>query len=486
MHLIGIDIGTQSLKAVVVTAELRVIGEASVPYQPSFPRPGWAEQLPSLWLDALPQAIAAALAAAGITPAAVATLAVCGQLDGCIGVDANGTALAPAIIWMDRRGAAMLDGIDPVLIRERTGLVRDATHMAAKIAWSRANLPDSAVVACWHQPVSFMVEALTGERVIDPALASTTMLYGLGRRDFDPELLAMFGIDRHHLPKVFPAAAVAGHLSRPGAALTGLPIGLPVATGTGDDFSTLIGSGIHRPGVVGVTLGTAEIIGTAVTRLIIDPALLVETHAYLPGTYMMGNPGWLSGGAVTWALALFGIATPEELSLIAATAPPGCDGLTFIPALTGAMAPRWHAGARGAFYGLTPSHGKAHCARAILEGTAFAMRDVVDRLDGLGVETGILRLMGGGARSAIWAQIRADISSRPVEIVETGDSSALGAALLAAVAAGYYADVAAAGPALPQPTRRLVPDPGKAAAYDEAYHRYQELFGALAPLFDRT
>jgi len=481
--LIGIDIGTQSLKAIVATDGLVVVGTGHAAYSPNFPRPGWAEQDPALWLAALPRAIAAALAAADLPASAITALSVCGQLDGCIGVNAAGHDVGPCIIWMDRRATAQIAGLDRAWVRDRTGLVADASHMGPKIAWSIANLPDARSVACWHQPVSYLIETLTGQRVMDPALASTTMLRALGAQGYDADLLAAFGISQTRLPRIANAAEIAGYLGVRGAALTGLPAGLPVAVGTGDDFATLIGCGVHGPGTVCVTVGTAEIVGAVSARPVIDPGMMVETHDFLPGTYLVENPGWLSGGAVTWACRLLGIDSPAAFSRLAATAPPGCEGLNFLPALGGAMTPRWNAGARGAFYGLVPSHGPAHVARAVLEGSAFAMCDVIERIGALGVATERLRLMGGGAQSAVWAAIRADASGRPVDVAHLRESSALGAALLAAVAVGIYPDIMAAGTALCTRADTVLPDPETKPAYDMARQQYHDLFDSLEPLF---
>ena len=187
----------------------------------------------------------------------------------------------------------------------------------------------------------------------------------------------------------------------------------PVAVGTGDDFSTPLGRRIVGPGQLAVVLGTGEVVGAVHPRLVIDDAGLVETHAYPGGAYFLENPGWLSGGAVTWLCEMLSIDGFEALHAEAATVPPGAAGLTFIPALTGAMAPVWNASARGCFYGLTPSHTRAHMARALLEGCAFAMRDVADRLKELGAEIRSVLLLGGGARSRLWAQIRADVLGLP-------------------------------------------------------------------------
>ena len=174
MPTLGIDVGTQSLKAVLLGDRLQVLGMAQRAYQATFPRPGWAEQSPQLWLDALGPAIGGALAAAGLGPADISALAICGQLDGCVPSDANGAALAPAIIWMDRRAAAEVAHVDGEFVRTRAGLALDATHMAAKIAWFAQHSPGK--VATWHQPVTYFVAALTGRNVISHSLASTTTL----------------------------------------------------------------------------------------------------------------------------------------------------------------------------------------------------------------------------------------------------------------------------------------------------------------------
>lgn len=481
MASLGIDIGTQSLKAALLDDDLALLATADGAYRPSFPRPGWAEQSTQLWLDQLRPVIGAALARAGLAPADVTALAICGQLDGCVAVDAAGMALGPAIIWMDRRATAEIAEIDARLVGERCGLVLDSTHMAAKIKWLDRNFPDRSSIAMWHQPVSFTVAALTGESVMSRSLASTTMLYDIDWHDWNDDLLRAFDVARGALPRIDDEAAIAGRLTTRGAELTGLPVGTPVAVGTGDDFSNPLGCGVCRPGTVAVSLGTAETVGALSARPIFDSEFLVETHAYPGGHYHLGNPGWLSGGAVRWAAALLSIPSDEAFSALAATAPAGCDGLIFIPALTGAMAPKWIAAARGSFIGLSTAHGPAHLARAVLEGTAFAMRDVVDRFDALGVPTGRLRLMGGGTRSALWCRIRAELVGRPADILDACDASAIGAGLLAAVAGGVAADIGEAVAHVQPPLREVTPSRESEGAYEDAYQLYRERFAALEP-----
>lgn len=478
---VGVDIGTQSLKAVVCDEALAVRGEAAASYQPTFPRPGWAEQDPALWECALGPAIAGALDQAGVEAGDVTALGIAGQLDGCVPVDRDGAALGPALIWMDRRATAETADVDPALVLARAGVVLDATHMAAKVRWLRRNGPSAAAV--YHQPVSYLVARLTGARVMDHGLASTTMVYGLAKRAYDEALLAAFELTADLLPEVAEAAAPAGSLTAAGAAMTGLAVGLPVAVGTGDDFSNPLGAGLAAPGRVACALGTAEVVGALHPDPVIDRDALVETHAYAGGLYFVENPGWLSGGALTWFTGAHRLADAAELDSLAEHIPPGAEGLTFLPALSGAMAPQWVAGARGCYYGLTPAHGTGHMARAVLEGCAFAMRDVVERLRALGVEVSSLLLIGGGARSDVWAQIRADATGLPAEVPRYLDTSPIGAAILAAVAVGGWPSVAEAAAQVGQIARTVTPDPDRREAYDRAYERYRTLFECLRPLY---
>jgi xylulokinase len=475
--IVGVDVGTQSLKAVVCDDAMRVVGEASRRYAIDFPQPGWAEQDPSLWEAALAPAIGGALAAAGCAPADVAALGVSGQLDGCIAVDAACPPLHPCLIWMDRRAA--MPSLDDDDFLARTGQVADPSHMAAKIRW----LASRVAAARFHQPVTYLVERLTGAAVIDPSLASTTMLFELSASAWSPPLASAFGVDLGELPVVTPAHAIAGHLHTRGAALSGLPAGLAVAVGTGDDFATPLGAGLVAPGRVACVIGTAEVVGAIHPSPVVDRGRMVETHAYPTGGFFVENPGWVSGGALTWLGEVLGEPDPAVLVSEASLVAPGADGVSFLPALGGAMTPSWHARARGAFYGFTPAHGRRHVVRAVLDGLAFAACDVIDRLHALGVATDDVLLLGGGGQSAPWAQIRADATGRPHAIAAHAETCAIGAAMLAAVAVGAQPDLAAAAALAPAPRLWIEPASGHRGAYEDARDRARALFAALRPLF---
>ncbi len=486
--IVGVDVGSQSLKAVALDERLRVRGVGRRPYAISFPRPGWAEQDAAVWEAALGPAVADALATAGAGPKQVTALGVAGQLDGCLPVAADGRALAPCLIWMDRRAQAVLPKVARILpaatVRRRTGANLDGSHMAPKIRWCLDHVPEARGAACFHQPVSYLVERLTGVRVMDHGLASTSLVYDIAAGDYADDLLAAFGIERERLPALAASEAMAGRLGAEGAALSGLPAGIPVAVGTGDDFSTPLGAGIVEPGIVANVLGTAEVVGALDPRPLIDASNLLETHRFVGSAlHYIENPGWVSGGALEWLRGLLGVPDFAAFDRLAATAPPGSDGLLFLPALNGAMTPEWIAEARGCFYGLTLSHGPAHLARAALEGNAFGLRDAVDTMRAMGMKVDRVRLLGGGAKSALWAQIRADATGLPVERSALTDSSAVGAGMLAAVAAGHLESLPAAAALVGAIADTLSPEPSHRAPSDDAYASYRALFQALKPMF---
>jgi xylulokinase len=483
MLVIGIDLGTQSIKAVVCDEAMTLCGRYAVPCSTNYPGPDAAEQDPAAWLAALAPAVAGALAAANATPDDVAALGVTGQLDGCVAVDTDGAPVHPALIWQDRRAVAETAIADARALFELTGQVADPSHMAPKIRFLRARYPRAAR---FHQPVTFVVQRLTGEAVIDPALASTTMLLELATARWAPRLLDAFAISPDELPRIAPTTAIAGALTAEGARLTGLRVGTLVAVGTGDDFATPIGAGVVGPGPAICAIGTAEVAGAVSAAPVLDRAAaepMLETHAYPTGAYYIENPGWMAGGAVRWAADLLGLVSDAALDTLAVAAPPGAGGVTFIPALVGAMTPVWRPHARGTLHGLAASHGRGHIARAVLEGLAFAARDVIDRLGALGLPAGRVLLLGGGSRSAVWAQLRADVLGVPHDVAASTDTCPIGAAMIAAVAAGIHPDLAAAAALAPPPARTF--EPGSAAAIaaaDSAYARYRALVDHLDPL----
>jgi xylulokinase len=253
-----------------------------------------------------------------------------------------------------------------------------------------------------------------------------------------------------------------------------------VVAGTGDDHAAALGAGAIRPGTLVDVTGTAEPVAVPATEIVIDSDHLVETHAHaVEGMLLLENPGFVSGGSTQWLARISG--HPQgKLFELAQSAPPGSGGVVFVPALSGSMAPRWNDDIRGCFAGLALDHGIEHITRSVLEGCAYALRDVVDRLDALGAGGEEIRVVGGGARSALWLQIKADVTGRTVRRVLGDCATSAGAAMLAGVAAGVFSDLDEAVSQCVELARdTVVPDAARGEIYAEGYAAYRSLFDAV-------
>lgn len=498
MFAIGCDVGSQSLKGILLDPSGSIAAQAAAAYDVAYPHPAWAQQDPLDWRRALATVIGALREQAGIGPDEVGALGLASQVDGLVAVDADAEPLHPAIIWLDRRAAsqtrrlAETGGLSRDDIRRITGLNLDASHVALKILWLRDEHPDlHERAAGLLLPGSALVAWLTGERVVDHANASSTLLYDVAARDWSPRMAAATGIDPTRLGRIEDAATTVGPLRSAAAEALGLSTATRVVVGTGDEHGASLGAGGIRPGIVIDITGTAEPVCVAATRPLIDETGLVETHGHAdPRVWLVENPGFVSGGSVRWFLdAVAGGRSTEaelEAEAVAATTP-GSDGVTFLPTLSGATAPRWNDEARGVYAGLSLNHGRAHLYRALLEGCTFALRDIVDRLAAMDLAGDEIRVVGGGARSPLWLQMKADVTGRTIRVLTTDESTALGAAVLAGVAAGTFGDLDEAVDRLAvlDPTA-YEPDPTTRDAYAEAYGRYRALFDAVEPGFGAT
>lgn len=479
--------GSQSLKGVLIDDSGRIVAEAARSYPIVYPRAGWAEQDPGQWSTALTGVIGELVSRSGIDARSVAAIGLASQVDGLVAVDDSLRPLGPAIIWMDRRATRQTEclrqGIDPQEALLITGLNVDACHVAPKILWFRDEHPElSARTRAYLLPGSYVVAQLTGEVVVDHANASSTLLYDVTRRAWSPRMMEVTGIDVSSLAPIRAAQDIAGTIRRSVASELGLDPGCRVIVGTGDEHGACLGAGGIREDVLCDITGTAEPVACASTRPVIDPTGLLETHGHADDrVWLVENPGFVSGGSVRWYLGLTG---EDETSLdAAALVSPGSDGVTFLPALSGSTTPRWNEHARGAFAGLSLNHGRAHLARALLEGCTFALRDLVDRFRDLGLGGDEVRVVGGGARSDVWLQMKADVTGRTVRTLVAREATAVGAVQLAAVGAGLFHDLDEAVDRLTElAPRAYEPDPATRAAYDDAYGRYQRLFAALDPL----
>jgi xylulokinase len=488
---LGVDVGSQSVKGVLLDDSGCLRAGASAPLSIAHPAPAWAEQEPRSWESALETVVGKLLHDARVAPSEVSVLCLACQVDGVVAVDAAGEPIGPAVIWLDRRAEAQADHLRDQVGADRlhqiTGLVADPSHTGPKIAWIREELPDVFAAAVAFPPVAgYLVQRLTGRLVIDHANASSSLLYDVTERRWSEQLLDVVGVAPHQLGDIGESGDVAGTLTPAAARRLGLTTDCVVLVGTGDDHAGAVGAGVIRPGLVADVTGTAEPVATCSPLPVLDDQGLLETHAHaVANQYLIENPGFVSGGSIMWfARDLLDVTQAEALAL-AARGRPGADGVIFVPALSGSMAPRWNGAMRGAFAGLSMTTDRASMARAIVEGCCYALRDITDRFAALGLDTSEIRVVGGGARSRDWLQTKADVTGRPVRAVQVEEATALGAALLAAVACGTFADLDEAVKACvvcaDEPIR---PRAEHEAVYADAYGRYRALFdgieGALA------
>jgi xylulokinase len=415
--------------------------------------------------------------------------------------DATGRRLRPALIWMDRRAeaqaAALAEQISPADFYRAVGANLDSSHAVFKALWVRDEEPDVwAQAASLQSPGAYVLRHATGVTAVDPSNASSLALLDPRTRTWSAEVLEATGIDPGMLSELGDATKAVGTVTAAFAEASGLAPETVVAVGCGDEMAATLGAGVFEPGEVCDVVGTAEPVCAASAEPREDPTMLVECHPHAdPDAWLLENPGFVSGGNLRWWRDQF---APEErqheaeglgdaydeLSEEASLIPAGSDGVVFLPAMQGAMAPEWNGAARGVFYGLTLAHTRDHMTRAILEGSAFGLRDILEAMKNAGLDVRRLTIVGGGAKGPLWRQIKADVTGLPVRVPESVETTATGAAILAAVGAGVHDSVADAVKVFVSfRPEEHEPDTAAREAYDDAYRHYREVYFALKPVF---
>ena len=492
-YVIGCDVGSQGTKAILLSTTGEFIGEVYEEYAIDYPHPLWAEQPVERWLDALTIAIPRLLSEMGTAAEDVRALSLATQVDGLIAIDSNGQPLYPAIIWMDRRASQQCEiarqSLGDEQIFSLTGLNLDAYHVAPKIRWLAEHQPEIYERAAhFLLPGSYLAYYLTGELGVDYSNASSTLLLDVHSKAWSETMCNAFDINKDKLAPLGAANATLGKLRSSIAEKLGLNPNTLVMIGCGDEHAACLGAGVTRPGLVCDIAGTAEPVCASSAELVFDPTHLVETHCHAdPDLWLLENPGFVSGGNYRWLRDQF--AQGESYSALdakAANIPPGSEGMTFLPSLMGAMTPTWSEAARGTFSGFTLAHTSGHFIRALLEGSAYAVRDITSQMQAIGVELRELRAVSGGARSRLWNQIKADVTGLPVKVPEITETTALGAAFLALVGIGAYATLSEASEHIVRIRECIDPDPMTQSIYDKAYERYRQTYFALLPVFEQA
>jgi xylulokinase len=495
MKLLGIDVGTGGSRALVTDEAGRVVASVTVEHVPfASPRMGWAEQDARDWWRASATAVRDVLRGGALSADEIKCVGLTGQMHGAVLLDERGEVLRPAIIWCDVRTDQQCRAITERVGAERLiELVLNpalAGFTLPKLLWVRETEPELwARVRSVLLPKDYVRLRLTGERATDVADASGTLLLDVRRRAWSREMLGHAEIDERLLPRVFESPEVTGRVSPEGAEATGLREGTPVVAGAGDQAAGAVGMGIVRPGTVSATIGTSGVVFAATDKPALDRGGRVHTFCHaVPGRWHVMGVTQAAGLSLRWFRDHFGAGAEdgrdpyERLIEEASGAPAGSDGAVWTPYLMGERTPHLDPHARAALTGLTASHTRAHVVRAILEGVAFSLRDTLTIFAEMKLPVETIRLGGGGARSALWRQIQADVYRHTVEIVEAEEGAAYGAALLAGVGGGTWATVDEACAAAVRVRARVEPDAEASSLLDARYRTFQSVYPALRGL----
>lgn len=504
--LCGIDIGTSATKVLLCTETGQVLATAAVEYPVYSPKPGWSEQEPDDWWNATVKGLAAACKKAKVKPAQITAIGLSGQMHGSVFVDKNGKSLRRALLWNDQRTAA-----ECAEIEERAGGRKKLISMvsnvaltgftAPKILWVRKHDPKTyAKTYKILLPKDYIRLKLTGEFASEVSDAAGTLLLDIKKRVWHKGLLEKLEIDADLVARLYESPDVTGTITDAVAKLTGLKAGTPVVGGAGDQPAGAVGNGIVRAGIVSATMGTSGVVFAHADEPVPNPEGNLQSFCHaVPGKWCVFGCMLSAGGSLQWLRDTLWTdqvqavrkakKDPGDLypKLIeeAAQAAPGCEGLMFLPYLTGERCPYPDPQARGAWVGLTVRHRRAHLIRSVIEGITFGMRDQVEIMRSRGVPVTEVRASGGGAASEFWRQMQADMYNAKVVTINTREGGALGVALLAAVGAGLYKSVPEACQAAIRVTETIKPNKNAARVYNSAYPTYRSLYQSLRGEFGK-
>jgi xylulokinase len=501
--VLGMDIGTSGAKAVAVDDQGDLLASALVEYPLLTPKPDWAEQDPAAWKAAAIELLSALAAKLKGGVEEVKALGLTGQMHGSTFLDGNGNVLRNAILWCDSRTTRqcekMTEKVGADRLIEMVCNPALTSFTAPKILWLRENEP--AVYEKVRKvllPKDYVRYCLTGEYATDCADASGTLLFNVRERKWHGELMSILDIPKDFMPRAFEGPEETGRLTQEMADLTGIPAGIPVVAGGGDQAAGGVGCGIVRSGVISSTVGTSGVIFAFSDEVRLDPEGSTQTFCHsVPGKWHNMGVVMSAGGSLRWfrdalcqnekaVAAETGRDPYDYISEEAAAVPIGAEGLLFLPYLTGERCPHKDPYAKGAFVGFSLRHGRAHMSRAVMEGVAYAMRDALDVIRGIGVPVEEVRASGGGAKSAFWRQMQADVNGLALHTINVDEGPSFGAALLASVAAGMYSSVEEACDATIKLVDSSESDGARHGEYEKWFQEYREVYKGLAPTFRRS
>ena len=495
-YLLGVDLGTSGTKTVLFDVNGQAIASETVEYPLHQPQNGWAEQAPEDWWDAARTTIRSVIDQSGVKAEDIKGLGISGQMHGLVLLDADGNVLREAILWCDGRTQEECDEITNTIGRERliqiTANPALTGFTAGKILWVRKHEPELwAKVRHILLPKDYVRFKLTGEYASEMSDASGTNLLDVPNRCWSKEILDALNIDDSLMPRLTESSDVAGYITSEAAQLTGLVAGTPVAGGAGDNAAAAVGTGVVVEGKAFTTIGTSGVVFAHSDKVQIDPQGRVHTFcAAVPGAYTVMSCTLAAGLSLKWYRDTFCQAEIDAakemdtdpyilMNQQAEKSPIGANRLIFLPYLMGERSPLLDSNARGAFIGLSAIHTRKDLLRAVMEGVTYSQRQNLDVLRAMHVAPDTMLACGGGAKSPFWRKMMADVFNMPVKTVKNTEGPALGAAILAGVAAGIYKDIPSACAQVIRENEPLTPGAAEHNAYERVYSVYESLYPAL-------
>jgi len=492
--LLGIDIGTSACKVAALDLDGEVLAASEEEYPTFYPAPGHVEQDPGLWLEAVYKAIRTVMSSGHIDPALIAGIGVDGQSWSCIPVDAEGDVLANTPIWLDHRGEdicrRLSERVDEAEILALSGNPLKPSYTTPKILWFKENMPEVyRRTRYFLQSNSFVVHALTGVYSQDVCQSYGLHVVDIATGQYDAAMCERLGIDQEKLPDIVPCDEVVGHVSRTAADLTGLRAGTPVVAGGLDAACGALGAGVYRAGQTQEQGGQAGGMSIVVDRPVVDERLILSRHV-VPDRWLLQGGTVGGGSSLKWIVEQIGLAeevaaqaagstTFAKVSELAASVGAGSDGLIFLPYLAGERSPIWDPHAQGVFFGLSFEKTRGHLYRSVMEGVAFSLLHNIRTAAQAGVAVDEMFSIGGATNSAVWTQIKADVTGKTIHAASADSATTLGAAILAGVGVGAYADFDEAVRKTTRLRRTHHPKSKNHVRYQASFDLYAELYEQL-------
>ena len=490
--LLGIDIGTSSTKAVLISQGGECIGYTQQTYGIDSPYPGWAEQHPQVWWDAVLATTQQLIRTAEVHPKQIIGIGLSGQMHGTVCVGEDGEALRSAVIWADQRSEQQIKHIyrqvGKVRMAEWTGNPLATGFMLPTWLWLRENEPDILRKTRWLMlPKDYIRLKLTGQPGSEPSDAASTSLFNPAIHNWSTPLIDALELDMDVLPPVSPSTEVAGYLLSPIAKQIGLCAGTPVIYGGSDQAMQALGNGVIQPGILSSTIGTGGQLFTTTEEYVVDDALRMHSFCHvLPNRWHLETAILSAGLSLKWLRDnvlknnVLKNGSYQELADAASSIPVGADGVIFVPYLLGERTPHMDPNARGCLVGLTKFHNRNHIIRAVMEGVVYAMKQGLELMLDLGVQVEKVVASGGAVAHPLWLQLQSNIYSRPVYRSKTIEAAACGAAILAGVGVGLYDDAEqAVNMAVHWYDTAVQPEPAKVLEYAQRYRQFSALYPNL-------